>query len=242
MLGKKSFFGIEIIHRKPQTLKLQYVLGAGLVKQEPSFSVIEFDRKQFFINGKEPLRLFDELAERCIKSIYPIHIKVSKENKMISVPNIKKMQSKWKKELKLLKKEFKGDTVDTYFEQISQNLSTEKKFLKSLDCDIGYSLLLSIHTIESTGPEKQNGIRFPFPITPYNPKNVFYGSFSSKLEHNGKRMKSFKGIDETNGNLEINYLFGENLFFVNKIEGNFSSKTLGKEIGYRVTYLKNRQN
>jgi hypothetical protein len=239
MLLKKYFFGIEIIHKKPQLLKLQYILGATILKRNSLTKVIEFNRKRFFINGVEPSRLFDQLAERCMSVIYPIQIELSKENRMISIPNLEIIQRRWRQEMKVLSHEYKGEIIDNYFQQINENISNQEKFIKSMQSDVSYILLFAKSVLFGQGININDEVAFSFPINGYKKNTYFNGLINLRSDTNDNNIYYFKGVDNKKGSLNLDYYFNDNILFVNKIKGTFFSDDLKKEIDYRITYLKN---
>ena len=239
MKRETFYYGIEIFHESPRPLKLQYVIGVGMVEKRNFSKVLEFERKRFFINGKEPIRSTDQLAERCMASIYPIRIELSAKNEMVSLPNLQQMTNRWKKERELLGTEFTGDSVEAYLRQMDDALLDERIFLKRLESDISYSLLLNRPSSGMSYNEKKEGVVFEFPVRPYKGREVFYGSVETRPSPRGDRLSIFKGNDDFSGSLQLSYRLRGNPSFAVEIIGSYTNTEEQKSLRYKATYLKN---
>ncbi|WP_103867066.1 hypothetical protein [Aquimarina sp. I32.4] len=236
--GTQKSFGVEIMYSA--TSKIQYVIDVAYAGYIDDDYQCILNRNQFFINGQQPKRLLEVLAEKCMNSIYPIQLKVSPFGFIQDFLNFEEIQKRWDNALLELKREYDSEFTDQYFEQISQNLSSKDSFVSSIGNDlIFYLLFFKIPALYEKAHIKHNMI-WKIPTVAYAPPVEFIGD--QKINLNAPRgiHLEFEGKDIKNNILSLTHLINQDDYTVIKINGTLTTPNQTKQTEYRITHLAER--
>lgn len=196
-IGKTHYFGVETLYGAQQKHSISYVIGCTYSQTEEGQVVVSIERKQFFIDGIEPQKLVDQLADYCMSFLYPISWELSPEGTLIGLADFKGLQKKWQQALPKIREGYKGGEVNAYLNKIAASLEDQQTTQKALLQDICYSLLLlRYETVDA------NNIMVAFPVQPFLPKEYFTGKLTM-LEHETLLGNKFEGVSKHQNRLHI---------------------------------------
>ncbi len=232
-LGKTFFYGVETLYGAAQDVSLSYIISCQYLSYtEASQFIVALQRKQVFINGTEPQKMVDQLADACMQCLYPIECVVSKNGQFIKLHNYQGLRKKWQEGLPKIRERYKGHATNSYLQQIGDHLATEDLATQTLLKDVVYHLLFP-KSLNNT-----QGTPFYFPTHPSQPLEPYFGT-TTALKHQRLKGLRFKGTDAYNGTLDISrWLYKEDLSLC-KIQATYSlNETL---VHYTLTRLKERE-
>ncbi len=127
-------YGVRIEIEKENTVQeLKYETSVKWIKTEDDLHYFEIDRlTTIFLNEEEVNNIADLLAYKTSKVLYPLYVSVDKTGRLEQVENIPIYHSRWEKIKEDVYKEFEGEVVDNYLNQIENILSTETELLSYL--------------------------------------------------------------------------------------------------------------
>ena len=115
--------------------KVHYEMALACIGQTGSTFRLVLDRKQVYINDKEPDGKLYELANQMGKSIYPIIIDVNKQSReIIDICNYDEMKERCRGNIVELKRYFTGEYAERYiylYEKQIGNLNSLKNHLQT---------------------------------------------------------------------------------------------------------------
>ncbi|WP_158978294.1 hypothetical protein [Cellulophaga sp. L1A9] len=248
------FYGVEIVYLEPLINKVQYVIECDYVGYEKSFYYYRVCKKKMYVNSKPLTNVIDVLAEKCMSAVYPLILKVNFAGKIIGVENLNKIKEKWLLLKQKLEIEYTGEVSHKYLERIEYGISNEKIFLKKMNNDIIFKVLIpNIPTLRSQNFIKDNiKIQIPHPnasskltfigkqeIYPYPDDNGFI-----KISYNGEFMESdlINEPKNTKGNLILKYHLDQEDSSMIRMSGQCT--IIGREnhkVEYKITRLKERE-
>ncbi len=239
MDGIEKFYGIEITYL-PEEIEIRYIYSIAYITSIDEEYHCRIGRKQFFVNGVQPVRILDVLAERCMNAIYPIDFRVHPFNGITGVFNFKTLRERWKESVKDIKKEYSGTYADRYFEQINQSLSDENTFFKALKNEMLYTLhFFKMETLFVKEHIKRD-VGYQLPIMPYRKLSEFYGNQRIHIKDT-KMIFKYRGKNYEGNVVEIEHSIDKNDFTVHKVRGMYTAANNKKQIVFKITELKERE-
>lgn len=231
-LGKTFFFGVESIFGMEQKENVKYVISCNYTAIEDDCYIVHLERKQFFINEIEPQRMVDQLADGCMKSLYPIECLVTKEGKFVDIHNYEGLRKKWQKGIVGIRERYKGVEVNAYLQQMANTLATKESATKGLLNDVVYHLLfLTIANVEGES-------HIHFPTAPFQQPEVFRGQVKS-LPHETLFGTQFEGVNDSDEALEVIRWWYQNNLSLCKLK--VKCILHNNLVTYAVTRLKERE-
>ena len=235
--GIEKSYGVHLQYT-PQDTEIQYVVNVAYISSIGDDYHCSIERKQLFINGVQPNRLIDVLAERSMKCIYPIDIQLNPLNGIQGVLYFDELVDRWNRSLIELRKEYEGDYANQYFDQMNANLSDEKTFLSTLKNEIIYSLLFFKKDALFEKNHLKKDFIYNLPIDPYKVSSEFKGN--QRVHFKDQQMIfEYVGTNRKKDNLKLRHIVNRENFTEQKIEGNYISKE--REISFKITELQERK-
>jgi len=234
--GIEKSYGVHLQYI-PQDKEIQYVVNVAYISSIGDDYHCRIERKQLFINGVQPNRLIDVLAERSMKCIYPIDIQLNPLNGIQEVLYFDELVDRWNRSLIELRKEYEGDYANQYFDQMNANLSDKKTFLSTLKNEIIYSLLFFKKDALFEKNHLKKDFIYNLPIDPYK-VSEFKGN--QRVHFKDQQMIfEYVGTNRKKDNLKLRHIVNRENFTEQKIEGNYISKE--REISFKITELQERK-
>ena len=232
-LGKTFFFGVETTYDDAQEKSIKYIISCEYVAYtEESEFIVQLDRKQFFINGKEPQKLVDQLADACMQTLYPIKCRITKEGQFVKFSDYEGLRKKWQQGIPKIRERYKGDATNAYLQQIADSLATEETANKALLKDVVYHLLFP----SKLKVEKE--MEYTFPTKPSLAPEVFYGT-ANGLTHETLFGIRFEGIDDSKASLKISHWWYKKDLSLCQTKVTYTNQD--QSVNYTITRLKERE-
>lgn len=248
------FYGVEIQYLEPKQSTVQYVMETEYLGYEGSIYSYRLFRERFYVNGKQLTGIMEVLAEKCASIIYPLVLKVTFSGVIVGLDHFEKISSRWKALLPKLEQAYTGKVAQHYLKSVSQSLADETIFIKKLNRDVIYALIIPrLYAMAETSLIKEN---CEFVLSHYAYKEGI--TFTGKQEigkypnKNNHIDVGYEGtLDEsetvfkdkiTKGRLQLKYyLDNENISMIG-LRGfcEFNNPTYNK-IEYKITRLKERE-
>lgn len=242
LVGSHHFYGVEVTYYASIEKKIQYVLDLAYIESLGNDYKVRINRGQFFIDGMQPNRLLDELAEKCMSCIYPIDFQMNPLSGLIGVLNYEEIKERWQDSLTKLKREFSGEFALQYFNQITDSLEQEATFFNSLRNDILYDFLF----VKIEALQERNHIRkemsYEVSIDPYKEPILFYGNQRIHFDDRGTgtMLVKYKGKDKNKNTLKLSHYLDKVNYMIQKAEGLYTSFQKDKKISFKLTLLKEK--
>jgi len=234
--GLGNSYGVEISYAP--NLNIQYIINVDYLESLESDYHCKFSRKQFFINGKQPTRLIDTLAEKCMNAIYPIHFRTNSYGLIREVLNFDEIKERWQLKQKTLISAYQGEFVENYFSQINRSFESKDTLLKAMQRELFYSLFSFQMEAATTRDNQMEHVDYKLPIYPYRLPVEFIGN--QKIIDSGKSINiTYNGKDRANNNLSLNQKLESKDLTLVSTEGAY--KGISKEITFKLRLLKERQ-
>lgn len=235
--GIEKSYGVEIIYTLEEK-KIQYIVSIAYISSIDEDYHCKIDRKQVFINGVQPSRLIDVLAERCMNCIYPIDFQVNPFIGIKGMLNFDELKKRWNVALIDLKKEYQGDFADQYFDKISQNLSDQGIFFQAIKNEMSYSLLFFRKEVLYEKNHMKKDAVYTIPLRPYLPMSKFIGNQNVYFKDQ-QMIFEYNGKNKVLGTLELKHILNHKDLTLQKMKGKYKSQE--KEISFAITELKERR-
>ncbi len=235
----KKSYGVKVDY-SPSGTSIQYVFEVAYIEAIEEDYRCEISRKQFFINGKQPKRLVDVLAEKCMSYMYPIQFRISQYGFIQELLNFDQIKKRWKTSLVDLKNEYQGDVAEEYFSQINNTLLDAKTFLDALHYDIVFPLIFFKKPALYQPERIQHNYIMSLPVLPYKPSVDFIGNQKMYLNDNKGFRFEYTGKDKSNNTIQLKHLINDLDFTLQRVRGIYTTADNQKEIRYSVTYLEER--
>lgn len=237
--GIEKSYGVEIKYT-PEDKEIRYVITIAYISSIHDDYHCKIDRKQVFINGAQPKRLVDVMAERCMNCIYPIDLQISPFDGINNVLNFNEVKERWNTSLKDLKKEYEGDFSNQYFDQINQSLLDQDTFFEALKNEMIYTLLFFKKEALYEKEHLKHDVMYQLPIRPYQSISEFIGN--QRIRFRDQQMIfEYTGKNDEKDSLELKHSIDQEDFTVQTITGKYLTSNQEKEILFTVTELKERE-
>ncbi len=236
MDGIETSYGVHIKYT-PEDDEIKYVVAIAYIASIKEDYHCRVDRKQVFINGIAPNKLIDQLAARCMDAIYPIDFLVNPFYGIKEVLNFEVVKERWQTAAKALKREYKGDVVDQYFEQIDQTLVDQHTFFNALKREMFYNLIFFKKKAMYAKNAVEKNVSYRLPIHPYEELSEFVGNQRVYFEAQ-KIHFHYQGVHKTTDTLRLTHTIHKDTFSLESVKGTYSTKD--KELSFSVTALKER--
>lgn len=233
--GTQKSYGVQIKYAEDK--EMRYVVTIAYISSIDQDYHCKIERKQVFINGEQPNRLIDKLAEQSMDKIYPIDFKISPFSGIKEILNSDEVKERWNTSLKDLKREYRGDFADQYFEQINQTLTDQDTFFEALKNEMFYSLVFFKKESLYENSHIKKDISYSLPVNPYKGSSEFKGNQRVQFEDQ-KMIFHFKGKDENKSVLELKHIVNQDDFSLSVMKGAYKSPE--KEMSFAITELKER--
>ena len=111
---KSKTYGFALENYENETLinKIHYLLEMVYKKNEDKQIVLEINRKQVYINNKQPDTIIEQLANSISETIFPIQLQISGKGEIENIGNHKEILERWQTKKEKLIEYYKGDIAE----------------------------------------------------------------------------------------------------------------------------------
>ena len=111
---KAKTYGFQVENYENETLinKIHYLLEMVYKKNEDKQIVLEINRKQVYINNKQPDTIIEQLANSISETIFPIQLQISGKGEIENIGNHKEILERWQTKKEKLIEYYKGDIAE----------------------------------------------------------------------------------------------------------------------------------
>jgi hypothetical protein len=191
---------------RPLTLKTDYLVSIKYYednKLEPNnridFSVsvqflektdhhyrLRISKYNIFLNRREPAMVIEQISNEINKALYPLDILIDFSGNFFEVTNLSMIQNRWLKTKVKLKKEYKGNIIESLIKETESIMNSSTKLEIAFSNDIFWSVFFASNYI-SYGDSLQVDKSMAFPLNPYATCLLYEGtskinSFLSKYK------------------------------------------------------------
>ncbi|WP_271782283.1 hypothetical protein [Aquimarina algiphila] len=186
-----------------ETNRLNYETTITYLPTEKDY-LCEINKKEIFINGKEPSLLMEQIAAEFNKILYPLQLSIKHTGKILGVENIVEIQERWEKEKKLFNKKYKGLVISKIIKQFDKAVGNSAKLTSLLHNDIFYPVFFH-NNYQSHNDKNQfeNAIHLNLEgaITPISFKGI--NTIAPKITSNNTIAINFEGNCTLDENHEL---------------------------------------
>lgn len=105
-------FSLENFENDVLKTKIHYEVDMVYVRNQYNQNILEVNRKQVYINNKEPEILIEQLANKIAETIFPIQVKLSGQGEIVAITNHDDVKKRWAKKQEDLLEYYEGDLSD----------------------------------------------------------------------------------------------------------------------------------
>ncbi len=124
-------YGISLKFQEGNNIRetqIHYKMDAiHLYANDDDTHILELCKQQIYINEKSPDSIMEELADKCGKVLYPLHIKVDANGQLLGITNQPMIKQRWELAKKQLAKEFTGKEVQLLLKNMTEVVNDLKK-------------------------------------------------------------------------------------------------------------------
>lgn len=233
--GKTFYFGVKTTYGIEQEKSVNYIATCTYNEFTEQQFLVKINRKKFFINGVEPKKVADQLADACMKVLYPIECLVTRKGEFISFYGFEALRKRWQQGIPKIRQEYKGDQVNAYLAQMAVNLESKEQFSEALKNDFLYSLLFMGLFLS------KEEMVISFPTDPFKPLNKFYGTCSNLERKAQMAGVYFKGEDDQKNTLEVSKWHYSNDASLAQIKASYKCVSTQNNVNYTLIRLKERE-
>lgn len=162
---KSKTYGFQVINYEKETLlnKIHYILEMVYKKNENKQIVLEINRKQVYINNKQPDTIIEQLANKISETIFPLQLQVSGNGEIESLANHKEIVERWKTNKEKLSSYYKGDIAEKIIAKATNFFKNKYILTESLTENWFFNLFFKpIYGNYSSKKEISYNSTFPF--------------------------------------------------------------------------------
>lgn len=139
-----NVYGI-ICNYLTKDLKIHYNLTIKFLKiSEKGLPVFEINRSQLFLNNSKPDFLLYEMADKMIKTIYPIQFSVINDNEIEAIENYSEILNRCQETEIKLKEYYKGETAQKIISNFNKQYNQEETIKEELQNNLFYAIIFFI--------------------------------------------------------------------------------------------------
>lgn len=164
--------------------KIEYTAGVKYEKRSPSGNAIISIHKltKTFINEMEPDLISEKISALAGSIFTPLQIELNRKGEAIQLADYESILKKWKKVQEDLKKNYAGQTLNSYIECINHALKSPESVFEKLKKDWFLSLYcIPLYTKYTNPPEKEIW-RLPSLLKGEKTRGYFVSKSSENLE------------------------------------------------------------
>ena len=222
---KSKTYGFQVENYENETLinKIHYLLEMVYKKNEDKQIVLEINRKQVYINNKQPDTIIEQLANSISETIFPIQLQISSKGEIESIGNHKELLERWQGKKEELIAYYKGDIAEKIIAKANIFFKNKYKINESLTENWFFNLFFKpIYGSYSTKKEINYNSTFPFESKEYeiiqNLEDVYSKTNKVIINTVGKSTNS-----KTKNEATIQYKLNEADKSIFSIVGTFNS-------------------
>ena len=162
---KSKTYGFQVENYENETLinKIHYLLEMVYKKNEDKQIVLEINRKQVYINNKQPDAIIEQLANSISETIFPIQLQISSKGEIESIGNHKEILERWQIKKEELSAYYKGDIAEKIIAKADNFFKNKYIITDSLTENWFFNLFFKpIYGSYSTNKEINYNCTFPF--------------------------------------------------------------------------------
>lgn len=129
---RKYGFSLENYENEFLKTKIHYEVEIVHLKKEATTNNVEINRKQVYINNKEPEFIIEQLADKISQTIFPIQVKVSGHGEIESIANHDEIKKRWASKQQDLQDYYEGDLSEKIIAKATICFNNEGLLLESL--------------------------------------------------------------------------------------------------------------
>ncbi|MFL0085125.1 hypothetical protein R5N98_05415 [Tenacibaculum maritimum] len=216
------------------------------MRQFPDLGYFEYmiKKEKIFINKQVPKTLVEKLAIITSKALYPLKIKTSFKNELLSIVNHDEVVARWENIKIQLQKEYEGEAFTLYIKKFESALYKESSLLASLKREAFYVLLF--HDTYTMYDEKlQKEAEIHFPVSGFKVPLVFKGiqkisKYRTYYDMVLTRFESMVSNTTTQATLNVEFDLDNNTFLLKNAIANCNIKnneTILKTVTTTVYHL-----
>ena len=229
---KAKTYGFQVENYENETLinKIHYLLEMVYKKNENKQIVLEINRKQVYINNKQPDTIIEQLANSISETIFPIQLQLRSNGEIESVANHKELQERWQTKKEKLAAYYKGDIADKIIAKANIFFKNKHIITESLTQNWFFNLFFKpIYGSYSTKKEINYNSTFPFESTAFeiiqNLEDVYSKTNKVIVNAKGESLNS-----KTKNEATIQYKLNELDKSIFSIIGTFTSNNMKTKV------------
>ncbi len=118
-------YGVTLFLGHDTPVKIQYKIDLTFLHEtEEGSYIIEIQKQQMYINGKQPTAAIEILMDACGAVIYPLQVAVTKNFGLLDIVNHNSITQRWKRVKKELQQSFEGAYATSLLEETSKTISS----------------------------------------------------------------------------------------------------------------------
>ncbi|ELY2018669.1 hypothetical protein SL053_002600 [Flavobacterium psychrophilum] len=147
-------FSLENYENELLKTKIHYELEMVYVKKDSSSNILEINRKQVYINNKEPEFIIEQLADKISQTIFPIQVKLSGQGEIEAIENHEEIKKRWASNQESLKDYYEEDITEKIIAKSNSYFNNKHLITESLSKNWFFNLYFK-PIYGSYGPSKE---------------------------------------------------------------------------------------
>ena len=160
----KKMYGLLIENYEKDTLinKIHYQVEIVYLRNDSNKKIIELNRKQVYINNKQPETIIEQLADTISKTFFPIQVQVSSNGELENIENFEEIKGRWVSKKASLLDYYKGEIAEKIIAKTDNYFKNKYALMESLTENWFLNLFFKpIYGSYSTKKEVQYKTSFP---------------------------------------------------------------------------------
>lgn len=142
--------------------KIHYEVEVVNIRNNQNQNIVEVNRKQVYINNKEPESIIDQLADKIFKTIFPVQLIIAGNGKIEAIANHDELKNRWISKQENLKSYFIEDTANKIIAKANIYFDNPLFLLEAIACNWFFNLFFKpIYGSYTVSQEIKYNTQFP---------------------------------------------------------------------------------